>query len=81
MKIKERIFGIWGKVNEMRLYSEREVVIMSRKTKNIDHELCDYDEAYDRESASDIGWCGKCKIPECPYNKDLNEKRRMGWNP
>lgn len=48
---------------------------MSRKTKNIDHELCDYDEAYDRESASDIGWCGKCKIPECPYNKDLNEKR------
>lgn len=47
---------------------------MSRKTKNIDHELCDYDEAYDRESASDIGWCGKCKIPECPYNKDLNEK-------
>ena len=52
---------------------------MSRKIKNIDHELCDYDEAYDRESASDIGWCGKCKIPECPYNKDLNEKRRMGW--
>lgn len=52
---------------------------MSRKTKNIDHELCDYDKAYDRESASDIGWCGKCKIPECPYNKDLNEKRRMGW--
>ena len=50
---------------------------MSRKTKNIDHELCDYDEAYDRESASNIGWCGKCKIPECPYNKDLNEKRRI----
>nr|DAJ69787.1 MAG TPA: hypothetical protein [Caudoviricetes sp.] len=48
--------------------------------KNIDHELCDYDEAYDRESANDIGWCGKCKIPECPYNKDLNEKKRMGWN-
>lgn len=53
---------------------------MSRKIKSIDHELCDYDEAYDRESASDIGWCGKCKIPECPYNKDLNEKKRMGWN-
>lgn len=35
---------------------------MSRKIKNIDHELCDYDEAYDRESASDIGWCGKCKF-------------------
>lgn len=42
---------------------------MNRKNKNIDHELCDYDEAYDRESASDIGWCGKCKIPECSYNK------------
>lgn len=42
---------------------------MNRKTKNIDHELCDYDEAYDRESASDIGWCGKCKNPECPYIK------------
>lgn len=52
---------------------------MSRKIKNIDHELCDYDEAYDREAASDIGWCGECKIPKCPYNKDLNEKRRMGW--
>ena len=53
---------------------------MSRKIKSIDHEVCDYDEAYNRESASDIGWCGKCKIPECPYNKDLNEKKRMGWN-
>lgn len=52
---------------------------MSRKTKNIDHELCDYDEAYDRESASDIGWCGECKISKCPYNKNLNEKKRMGW--
>ena len=58
-------------------FLKREAVIMSRKTKNIDHELCDYDEAYDRESASNIGWCGKCKIPECPYNKDLNEKRRI----
>ena len=63
----------------MRIYSEKEVIIMSRKTKNIDTELCDYDEAYDRDSASDIVWCGECKIPECPYNKDLNEKRRMGW--
>lgn len=45
---------------------------MRRKTKNIEHELCDYNEAYDRESASDIGWCGKCKIPECPYNKGRN---------
>lgn len=36
-------------------FLKREVVIMSRKVKNIDHELCDYDEAYDREAASDIG--------------------------
>ena len=49
------------------------------KIKSIDHELCDYDEAYTREDASDIGWCGKCRIKDCPYNKDLNEKRRMGW--
>lgn len=48
--------------------------------KSMDHELCDYDEAYTREDASDIGWCGKYKVKECPYNKDLNEKRRMGWN-
>ena len=50
------------------------------KIKSMDHELCDYDEAYTREDASDIGWCGKCRIKDCPYNKDLNEKRRMGWN-
>ena len=52
---------------------------MNKKIEFIDHEVCDQDETYDRESASDIGWCGKCKIPECPYNKDLNEKKRMGW--
>lgn len=50
------------------------------KIKSMDHELCNYDEAYTREDASDIGWCGKCRIKDCPYNKDLNEKRRMGWN-
>lgn len=60
-------------------FLKREVVIMNRKIKNIDRELCDYDEAYDRETASDIGWCGECKISKCPYNKDLNEKKRMGW--
>ena len=50
------------------------------KTKSINRELCDYDEAYTREAASDIGWCGKCRIKERPYNKDLNKKRKMGWN-
>lgn len=50
------------------------------KIKSMDHKLCNYDEAYTREDASDIGWCGKCRIKDCPYNKDLNEKRRMGWN-
>jgi hypothetical protein len=48
------------------------------KTKNIDHELCDYDEAYTREAASDIGWCGKCRIKECScyiYNCFSTETR------
>lgn len=49
------------------------------KRKSMDYEFCDYDEVYTREEASDIGWCGKCRIKECPYNKDLNEKRRIGW--
>lgn len=34
----------------------------------------------DPKDANDIGWCGKCRIKECPYNKDLNKKRKMGWN-
>lgn len=50
------------------------------KIKHMDREFCDYDEGYTREEASDIGWCGKCRIKECPYNKDLNEKRRMRFN-
>ena len=49
------------------------------KRKSMDYEFCDYDEAYTREEASDIGWCGKCRNKQCPYNKDLNEKRRIGW--
>lgn len=44
------------------------------KRKSMDYEFCDYDEAYTREEASDIGWCGKCRNKQCPYNKDLNEK-------
>ena len=44
------------------------------KIKSIDYKICDYDEAYTRGEASDIGWCKKCKIKECPYNKDLSEK-------
>lgn len=48
------------------------------KIKSLDHELCDYDEAYTREDASDIGWCGKCRIKDCLYNKDLNKKKKNG---
>lgn len=52
---------------------------MEEKHKLMDFELCDYDEGFSRLEASDIGWCGTCKIPDCPYNKNLEEKRRLGF--
>ena len=52
---------------------------MEEKHKPMDFELCDYDEGFSRLEASDIGWCGTCKIPDCPYNKNLEEKRRLGF--
>ena len=52
---------------------------MEEKLKPMDFELCDYDEGFSRLEASDIGWCGTCKIPDCPYNKNLEEKRRLGF--
>lgn len=30
--------------------------------------ICDYDEAYTRDDAEEIGWCSKCKIENCPKN-------------
>lgn len=34
--------------------------------------ICDYDEAYTREEASEIGWCSECGCTNCPYNKRKN---------
>lgn len=50
---------------------------MKEKHKPMDFELCDYDEGFSRLEASDIGWCGTCKIPNCPYNKNLEEKTKI----
>lgn len=38
--------------------------------------LCDYDEAYDRLDAYEIGWCLECMVnPKCPYHiKAVKEK-------
>lgn len=41
--------------------------------------ICEYDEAYTKSEAEDIGFCGRCKIPTCENsmvsNKtDLKEK-------
>ena len=32
-------------------------------------QICDYDEAYTKSDAKDIGFCGKCKISSCENNK------------
>lgn len=31
--------------------------------------ICDYDEAYTKQDAEDIGWCSNCKIKSCTKNK------------
>ncbi len=41
--------------------------------------ICEYDEAYTKSDAEDIGFCGRCRIPACENsmvsNKtDLKEK-------
>lgn len=41
--------------------------------------ICEYDEAYSKDEAEDIGFCGKCRIPSCEKNiiknkDDLKEK-------
>ena len=30
--------------------------------------LCDYDEAYNRFDAYEIGWCLKCGHKQCPFH-------------
>lgn len=38
--------------------------------------LCDYDEAYYRSDAYEIGWCNKCNCnPKCPYKKKVKKER------
>lgn len=27
--------------------------------------ICEYDEAYSKDEAEDIGFCDKCRIPSC----------------
>ena len=47
--------------------------------------ICDYDEAYTRADASEIGWCAHCKCNEnCPYYKKAkkekeNKKEKTKW--
>lgn len=36
---------------------------------NVDN-LCDYDEAYTREDASEIGFCADYGNYKCPYNRN-----------
>ena len=37
--------------------------------------LCDYDEAYHRSDAYEIGWCNKCNCnPKCPYKKKVKKE-------
>jgi hypothetical protein len=31
--------------------------------------ICDYDEAYSRKEAEEIGWCSNCTNKNCPKNK------------
>ena len=50
---------------------------MEEKHKPMDFELCDYDEGFSRLEASDIGWCGTCKIPDWPYNKKFRRKTKI----
>jgi hypothetical protein len=35
--------------------------------------LCNYDEAYFKVDAYEMGWCKKCTYPNCPY-KNKEEK-------
>lgn len=41
--------------------------------------ICDYDEAYTKSEAEEIGFCGGCRVPTCENNivsnkTDLKEK-------
>lgn len=50
------------------------------RSNNIPHitwvnEICDYDEAYTKVDAYEIGWCHKCKCnPNCVYKKKIKKE-------
>ena len=39
--------------------------------------ICDYDEAYTREDARDIGFCSRCGISGCKYSCSKNNVMNM----
>lgn len=43
--------------------------------------MCDYDEAYTREDARDIGFCERCRISDCKYSYSKSNKNVMNMSP
>jgi predicted RNase H-like nuclease (RuvC/YqgF family) len=43
--------------------------------------ICDYDEAYTREDARDIGFCSRCGISGCKYSRSKSNKNVMNMSP
>lgn len=43
--------------------------------------ICDYDEAYTREDARDIGFCRRCGISGCKYSRSKSNKNVMNMSP
>lgn len=35
--------------------------------------ICEYDEAYTKSDAEDIGFCGRCRIPACENSMVSNK--------
>ena len=45
------------------------------------NEICDYDEAYDKVDADEIGWCRTgCGCTQCKYHPDYNRKQSTKQN-
>ena len=42
--------------------------------------ICDYDEAYTREDARDIGFCNRCGISGCKYSRSKKNVMNMSPN-
>ena len=43
--------------------------------------ICDYDEAYTREDARDIGFCSRCGISGCKYSRSRSNNNVMNMSP